>query len=279
MMAPAMNGPALILLRTTRVGPRERAFADELAQGSGLDVVHLVDGRHGPVPDEKRPVLAITEEACHELALPLVDHWIWRCGDYGLYLAKAQYPNTPYFWLIEGDVRFSRASDPFFATMAQSNADLLAGYLAPADRDWFWHPHGRGRDVTPYRCLYSAIRVSSRLVAAMLEKRQRHGRSPFRRTLWSNDEVFTATTAVHGPFTAKDFNDVSGPWYTSDYFEYSVTLDGDHLPEFGPRTQLLHSVRYGVDYQTRKTNPPLDQAWHFKGRRKLFRQVIRHLPW
>ncbi|MGI4730532.1 MAG: hypothetical protein ACRYFW_02145 [Janthinobacterium lividum] len=270
----------MILLRTTRVGDRERRFADDLAESSGFPVTYLVDGRRGPVPEESRPLIAVTDEGCARLGLPLVDYYAWRCGDYGLYLARERFPDADFFWLIEGDVRFSRfPATAFFDVMARSDADLLAGYLEPARPDWFWYQHGRGRDVTPYRCLYSTLRASVPLIDTMYQKRARHGRSLARRSLWSNDEVFTATTAVNGDFVALDFNDLDGPWYAPEYYEYKVTLDGDALPDTGERPQLLHSVRYGADLARRAINPPLDQAWHFKGRRKVSRQLIRRLPW
>lgn len=270
---------SIILLRVTRVGDRERAFADELEKGSSFKVAYLVDGRHGNVPSEARPIIALNDQSCRDLGLPIIDFYPWRCGDFGVYLARSFFPDAPHFWLIEGDVRFSCDSAPFFNAMAESNSDLLAANLRISEEDWFWTDHSRGRNVVSYRCLYSAIRLSARLVDAMLDKRQAHGKSLFRRSLWSNDESFTCTTAMNGDFIVSDFNDVEGPWYSRDLFDYNVTLDGDNLPGSKTRPQLLHSVRYGSDITSRKTHPNFKTSWHFNGRRKIARHLLRHRPW
>jgi hypothetical protein len=131
-----MSGEPIVLLRVTTVGPRERAFADQLADYSSMDVVYLPDGRKGQVPDEARPVIAINNPDLAQLGLHLTDDYAWRCGDYGLYLARKRFPNASAFWIIEGDVRFSGESPAdFFLAMRTCDADLLAPYLRPASAD------------------------------------------------------------------------------------------------------------------------------------------------
>ena len=269
-----------ILLRVTSVGYRERLFADKLEESSSLMVIYLVDGRVGNVPEEKRPLIVLNDKSCLALELPLVELYPWRCGDYGLYLARQRYPGISYFWLIEGDVRFScHPATAFFQAMKQSKADLLAAYIRRAEKEWYWTPHGRGRGVTPYRCLYSVIRVSSLLIDTMLHKRVSHGKSILRRSLWGNDEVFTCTTAINGNFLVLDINAVSGSWYRPSHYAYNVTLDGDNINGTQQSPELLHSVRFDQYVTKRSTHPLFDMSWKLRYGRKIAIKLSRHFHW
>jgi hypothetical protein len=270
----------IILLRTTEVGPNERAFAAELALGSALVVAYLVDARRRAVPDQDRPVIRIDDASCRKLGLHLVKDYGWRCGDYGVYLARMQFPRASAFWLIENDVRFSRnPPTAFFEAMAQCSHDLLAPYFSPATSEWHWFHRARGRHIKPHRCLFSAVRLSARLVDTLLDKRRKHSRSLLRRSLWPNDEAFVATTAANAGFVSADINSLEGPWYSQERFGYDVTLDGDALPCPGETTELLHSVRYGKAVTQRAMYMATDTEWHVRLRRKLGIRITPHMPW
>lgn len=273
-----MRNDAVVLLRVSCVGVRERVFAEQLEVISSLTVAYLVDARKGTVPAESRPIVAIDNDRISGLGLHLTDDYAWRCGDYGLYLARRQFPNVNAFWIIEGDVRIAgEMPELFFSAMEHSRADLLVGHFEPATRDYWWSTHGRGRGVIPHKCLFSAVRISARLADALLQKRRQHARSRWRKAAWPNDEVFVATTAVKDGFEATDFNDVGGPWYSAASFAYAVTLDGDNLPA-ARGAQLLHSVRWLEDGEKRTLNPR-SRDDRTRLTRRVAKLILPYLRW
>jgi hypothetical protein len=274
-----MDTNPVILLRVTSVGPHERDLADQLASASDLQVAFLVDGRRGPIPVEARPVVALTDDAIDALGLYRTDDYAWRCGDYGVYLARAMFPHAEAFWVIEGDVRVSgdRPAD-FFSAMRSSEADLIVGHLsrATAQNNW-WYFHGRGRNVTPYKCLFSVARISARLADVLVRTRRNQGLSYWRRVRWPNDEIFVATTAVKEGFGVSDINGIHGQWYWPEKYSYDVTIDGDQMPR-DAKVQLLHSVRWQGRSTPRGLNADVPENY-WPLRRRIATLLLPLLRW
>src|ERR1700734_2853839 len=141
----------MILVRTTTLDPETLSFGETLGEASGRPVAFRVDERRGPVASARAaPKLSLTDPACKRLGLFCPPDFAWRCGDYGLYLARAAHPNVAYFWMIENDVRVVGGQlERFFAFFDALDTDLLAGQLQPATQDRYWSHHASSKDSEP----------------------------------------------------------------------------------------------------------------------------------
>lgn len=250
---PALDSTR-ILIRATRLDARVREFADTVAAASGHRVSFLLDERKGRAADDGTSIVGLTDEKCRGLGLFLPRDYAWRCGDYGYYLARQQYPQAGFIWMIEFDVRFTgdRIAD-FFADIAtKADVDFIATALMPADSDWYWTRTCLGRGVRPYRCLFPITRLSARAIDALLDRRRAQSRRFGRRALWPNDEAMVATTLANGDFVCRDFNDFDRPYYDAASFTFVEPIDGDALvPTSGP-VRLLHPVLFGDAFVAKK---------------------------
>ena len=244
---PAADGAIVILFRTQDVDAPLAAFAAQLRDWSGMPVAFIVDERKGvaTVPDWAAKV-SLSERSCRELGLYCPKDFAWRCGDYGLYLARHANPDVDRFWLIENDVRIT-GTDPadFFAFFAARDEDFLASYIGPAPTDWYWHDSLLSRDRTPHKCFFPLCRISARALDGLLAARQSHSCSWSRRRFWPNDEGFVATGLIGDGFACADFNDFGRRFYDTSAFHFETIADGDALPACQDAVCLLHPVLYG----------------------------------
>jgi len=256
-----------LLIRTKEISRTVMELADELEAISRHPTTLIVDATDGAVRSEARAVIGLSKSACSALGLHCPADFAWRCGDYGYYLARRQFPEAELFWLIEADVRFY-GSDPahffrFFASRPE--VDFLAGSLIPADPSWFWRNTARGRDVAPYRCLFPVTRLSTRAVDAAFARRIEHGRRVSRRILWPNDEALVATTLMNGSFVSRDFNDFGPVFYSEETFYYGMPLNGECLDLAPPGVQMAHPVLFGSEYRAKmqalQQRPAPQAAW------------------
>ena len=248
MGASGDNASDVILLRTARLDPRVLAFGRELEAASGSHVAMLVDERKGGLGDCGFPKVSLTREACRRLRVYAPQDFTWRCGDYGFYVARSQFPEASAFWMIEYDVRILGDAGVFFARCAaERDIDFLGVDIRPSRIDWWWYPGVRSRDVTPYHCLFPLVRLSPRAVDALLAGRRRQSRQPLRRILWPNDESFVSTEIVQSGLTFRDINDVVPNAYDARIMSFWDVYDGDTLTERPDSPRLYHSVLYGTD--------------------------------
>lgn len=237
----------MILLRTSRVDATIEALADQFERASGEPVALLVDERGGVAKTERRKI-SLTRAACKALGLYLPPDFAWSCGDYGFYLARAQFPDETHFWMIEHDVRISGDAARFFAAWrARAKVDFVAAQIGPADSDWWWRPTVTAADAAPRRCFFPVVRLSARAIDLLGAKRRQHARRPFRRALWPNDEGFAATTAAAAGLTMADLNDAGERFYDAETFSYTNIIDGAHVAERQTGARLLHPVLAGDD--------------------------------
>src|ERR1700761_6427725 len=129
-------------------------MADELAVASGQEVAFVLDGRNPVKICSSWPIIMLTRDACSNLGLCCPSDFAWRCGDYGIYLARQEIPEVEHFWLMEHDIRIAGGRpSTFFAPFENSpQIDLLACNSRRASLDWDWYFNASGRDVLTFRC-------------------------------------------------------------------------------------------------------------------------------
>ena len=270
----------MILIRATRLDERTVRFADELGAASGLAVACILDERHG-VQASPFPKVSVTAAACQALGLHCPDDFAWRCGDYGYYLARRQFPDVPMFWMIEYDVRFSgRSPKPFFDFFARfADVDFIAAHFEPASPRWGWYRYAGGRGVEPYRCLFPLTRLSAAAADRLLAKRVAHSRQPWRRFMWPNDESFVATSVHHWGLPSGDINGFGRTFYDPASFSFLNAIDGDSLDD--RELRIYHPVAFGEAYarkvaELRRTEEPEPFS---KRLRKFVGRLLRFCPW
>lgn len=240
----------MILLRATRLTTEVAAFADELAAQSGMNVAFLLDGRHPVLVPSERERVMVTDLACRGLGLFTPPDFAWRCGDYGLYLARQLFPEERHYWLVEYDIRLAGGSPRSFFTAfaARPEVDFLACEFGAADPTWWWRPTARGLGVKPHRCLFGIVRLSARALDHLVAKRRLHSRSVLRRKLWPNDEAFVATTLANDGFACADFNGFGATFYDGETLSLTTPIDGETFQPWAKGVKIYHPVLFGADF-------------------------------
>jgi len=274
----------LILVRATRLTKPTVEFGEQLALGSADEVAFLLDGRFPVEVEVDRPIILLTEPACTQLGLFCPKDFQWRCGDYGLYLARMQFPDSRQFWLIEFDIRLSggAGSKEFFAFFEnETQPDFLACRHGPAPRDWSWYHHANGRDVIPYYCLFGIVRVSARAVDRLLEHRLMQGRRSNRRAMWPNDEAFVATTLQQKGFVCRDINGFGREFYSETTLALFTRIRGEEFASRAPTVKIYHPVLFGEDFSKGNTTSQIHETFSLRQRlvRKARRFVNRCTRW
>jgi hypothetical protein len=275
----------MILVRTTSLDAETVAFGRALGRASGLATGFLVDERKGEVDSPMGPVekVSLTAQACRQLGLYCPKDFAWRCGDYGLYVARRQHPEVAHFWMIESDVRFLGGDvAEFFGAFDRVEADLLAGQIQDAMPDWYWTHHASARDCAPFRCFFPVTRFSARALDVLLAKRVAHSHSLTRRLLWPNDEAFVATTLFFAGLICRDFNDFGRTFYTRKSFSFENVIDGDALAAEAPELRMYHPVLFGEAYArkvARLTAPKNLDTPTKRRTRRVLSEINRRLAW
>jgi hypothetical protein len=238
----------MILFRTTSFDGRSAAFLDELATATVRPIVILADERRAPVDTGSFPKVSLTDEACQSIGLFTPKDFAWRCGDYGFYLARRQFPEVKSFWMVESDVRIGNPRDFFALADRSEEPDLLAARLAPADPSWWWHPTVSAADARPYRCFFPLVRLSSRAICVLERKRVRHSQQIARRILWPNDEAFVATTIVQAGLSSSDLKSLNKSLYDDQSFSYEHPIKAENFVSDSAGPKLYHPVLWGDDY-------------------------------
>lgn len=243
----------VILFRMTRFTPATRVFAERLERESGHRVVCLVDERGGPIDVSPFPKVSLTDASCEALGIYCPPDMAWRCGDYGFYLARVQYPQASHFWLIEYDVRVSGTDlSTFFGFFEPfGETDLIAAQYRPADRDWYWRHALPARKVVIHRCLFPLVRLTASAVDRLLARRRQMSRKLTARISWPNDESLVATTLSNDGSLCRDLNGFGRTFYTDETFSYFTPFNGDVLKLDGDDGIVYHPVLFDQDY-TRK---------------------------
>lgn len=273
----------MILFRTQKFRPVDRRFAEELACCSGHQLVCVVDERSACVDVSGFPKVSLTLDACNALGLYCPKDVGWRCGDYGYYLARKQYPDEHFFWMIEYDVRFAGNPEHFFKMYKNdTSTDLLAPDLRRADTTWFWEHAIASRSAVIHRCLFPLVRLSVRAIDHLAAKRVEMARRLARRLAWPNDESFVATVLSNSPgMICRDLNDFGYQLYDSQTFSYYLPFNGDELHLNDDRLKIYHPVLFGADYEAkleRLKHHDIDHRLADRIMRRLAREVNSRMP-
>jgi hypothetical protein len=273
----------VILYRTTRYDADTAAALDALAVASGRAVAVVIDERGGAIDTDGHAKVSVTVPAVRALGLYAPPDFAWRCGDYGFYLARAQFPEVRDFWLIEDDVRIVAPAAFFALTDAHPAIDMLAGELRAAEDGWWWEATARSRDARVMRAFFPVVRMSARAIDVARDKRVAHGRLPWRRAQWPNDEAFAATAIAHAGLSWRDLNALGKPLYDPATFSFRGLIDGGAVPVApDDRAQLLHPVLSGERYRRKIASVAGEAApksrWE-KFTRRWAPRVAKRLRW
>ncbi len=243
----------MILLRTHMFGDRERRLTERLAAIPGRSVAVAADETRRTLDVGPFAKVSVTRAACIGLGLYCPKDFAWRNGDYALYLARRQFPDEHFFWLIEPDVEHSFSSDPLMFDYFDAHAelDLLATYLTASTAGWWWAQTARPHPTGVRRALFCLLRISARALDVCLNAR-RQGRWSLRdRLFWPNDEAFVATEVAHAGLRLADMNDVGKQVYDHESFGYEDPLLGDDGSFRSTPNRIFHPVLYGSEHAAR----------------------------
>jgi hypothetical protein len=275
----------MILFRTHHMPPEHWRYAAALA-GCGERLAILADERAGSFETSPWPKVSLTVPACEALGLYCTDDVGWRCGDYGFYLARQQFPDETAFWIIEPDVRIggSGPAGLFGKFREDSATDLIVADLRPADHTYFWEFTIAAPGLHVHRCLFPLVRLSARAVDLLLSRRVALSRNTWRRRQWPNDEVFVATILASTPgMICRDLNDFGETLWTPDTLSYWQPLDGDALPQTSGPPTVYHPVLFGDAYRAklleRAAGAQVDRRLRRRIKRRLIREVNRRAAW
>lgn len=134
--------------------------------------------------------------------MPSISSIGWRCGDYFLYLA-ADHLAFDHMWLIESDVYFHSDDIAALLEPAETDLDLAAFNLGPADESWYWTSSMRSLGYSDiYRCLFPLVRISRAAIQACAAARsEMHRTFDPARGHYPNDESLVATEVVSRGFS------------------------------------------------------------------------------
>jgi hypothetical protein len=260
----------LILVRATILSETTLAMADDLAAVSGQEVAFILDGRNPVTMATSRPIIKLTADACSALGLYCPPDFAWRCGDYGIYLARQQFPGATHLWLLEYDIRIAGGRvAAFFETFERRpEIDFLACNYRRASPDWDWYFNASGRDVLTFRCTFGIIRLSASAIDGLLAKRVQQAKISLRRRLCPNDEGFVATTLSNGEFSCADFNDFGRVFYNDNTMSLHIPVRGETFAPNMPGPMIHHPILWGADYErgnaSRAEKPKLGRVMALK---------------
>ena len=245
---------AAVLIRTHYLDEPLLDLAGRLRRDGMFDVFILADETHGALDTGDLPKVSLTVAATSGLGLyHAAPNLLWRCGDYGLYVARQALPRYDAFWMVEPDVRLNaaRPSDILARFPGPDAIDLLAARLGPAAADWDWALTLDAAEGPIIRCLFALVRLSVRAIDVLLEARRQAslahlelGRDP---ALWSNDEVFVASTLARRGLACRDLNDF-GQIYQEVGFSFWLPLTEREIEAGGREGWIYHPVLSGQRY-------------------------------
>lgn len=247
------NKQTCLLLRTHRFSAMEEAFLSTLRAETGFHVAVVADETASPINCGAFEKISVTRAKATHLGLYCPRDFTWRCGDYGLYLARQAMPTIKYFWQIEPDVRgsFPNWGDLFRIFDTGLDVDFIGFDLRPSEPDHWWYPSMLQRTQEVYRCLFGLARFSARALDYCYAARRHDFYNFWARVMWPNDETFTATTLQNAGMTVRDANTFGQVVYTRDSFCYTTVFRGEEFADMATPGVVYHPVLWGEDYERR----------------------------
>lgn len=260
--AESCSEKSMLLLRTHYFDTDMTEACERLAKNAGMPFAVIADETRGKVdvPGTLRK-LTIDAGVLAELGLLVCINWGWRCGDYFLAWAEQNFPDVDYFWMTEPDVylRFDDIREFFKLFDHAHNVDLIAPAYGNAPDSWAWHSSVKQSEGQHIKmCLFPLVRVSSRLIRHVHEKRiADKTRFPedkwkdagvLKRSDWPNDEAIVSNAAADAGFTGKNLNEF-GPLYDSKTFSFGLPISLKFLnKENQNQNRVFHPVLAGDRY-------------------------------
>ncbi len=246
-------GRNVIAIRTHYVNDDLLELARQLAVDDQYEVVFAIDERARAWETAEFAKLSLTIEAVTQLGLYIQDDlFLWKFGDYILYMLRQFRPDAPYVWLLENDVliNFDDQRAPFRALDLASNHDLLGTYVEKASSGWFWKSTVADLYPEVYRCFFPFIRISARAADHLFKVRREasllYGKTErFQFNRIPNDEAFVASDLVASGFSIADINQI-GTYYSARTFDFSTLFDRHAIRQSDDL--LYHSVLTGAAY-------------------------------
>jgi|GEM_PF-1848993 len=238
-------------LRTHFVDERVLRLAAELRDATDCEFALVLDETRSEIDSQGLPKIGLTNAALDRLGLYRgFEGAAWRCGDYGLYLAKQKFDRCRFFWLIEHDVRLNfRSAAEFFELFRGADAtDFFAAGLREADAHWFWRRSMSAHHARVHRCLFPIVRASARALDHLSGRRRAlcaEAASAPAEALWANDEAFAATELMNGGFVCRDFNALGAPLYTKKSFSFEGPIAQSEFEKKEIDRLLYHPVLHG----------------------------------
>lgn len=277
-----MSSQEMILLRTTWLDDAIFALMTEWQSRSGVPVAALVDNRRNPPLAPLSNLVPLNDSTFAATGLFCPSDVGWRCGDYGLYVARSQFPDVEHFWLVEDNIRIDGDVPRFFHFFDERKCvDFLAARLRPADWDYYWWPNAQGRGIIPHRCQFGLIRISAKSLDFLYTKRLDQSSRWNRRLIWPNDEAFVATTLCNSEFSCADLNSFGESFYSDE----SYRLIGDQtLRGECSNPTIVHPVPINRHVPATATTSATNRytrrdGWLVAKRTSIVRRLNRRLPW
>lgn len=143
---------------------------------------------------------------------------IWHNSDYPFYVTKKYFPDYDYYWSFEYDVFFNGKNyRPFFDKYNNRNEDLLSTLYRNVDNeDWFWKDgiDWVYSDINLYGILFPAVRLSSKAIDWLLQKRLEYAEiyknltQPYiNKSRWLFCEIFVPTELANRGFSCANIEE------------------------------------------------------------------------
>jgi hypothetical protein len=236
----------LLIVRTHRADKASLDAFDRYSSVGNFDVTFCCDEREREVDPGGRAKIGFSDATLAGLGLFPHPHSGWRCGDYFYYVARKNFGQYRYYWMIEPDVWIHTEDlDAFFAQFRDHQSDLLATKFGPRDWKWGWY----GTVSQHYKQVYGCVFPISRLSGAAIDfcfnarKTATASMAPEDFRSWPNDEAFVANELVNAGFHCEDLNAPERTVYTLKTFANAALFDDRVLFSSQPDGMIYHPVR------------------------------------
>jgi hypothetical protein len=236
----------LLIVRTHRADKASLDAFDRYRSVGNFDVTFCCDEREREVDTGGRAKIGFSDATLAGLGLFPHPHSGWRCGDYFYYVARKNFGQYRYYWMIEPDVWIhTQDLDAFFAQFRDNQSDLLATKFGPRDWKWGWYGTVSPHYKQVYGCVFPISRLSGAAIDFCFNARKTATASmvPEDFRSWPNDEAFVANELVNAGFHCEDLNAPERTVYNLKTFANAALFDDRVLFSSEPDGLIYHPVR------------------------------------
>lgn len=172
---------------------------------------------------------------------------MWSNGDYRFYYIRKYFPNYDYYWQTEYDVFCNAESyKDFLDEFKDDNADLISQEKATNSKTtmetWYWNAKDEWiyKDVKKYSSFFPVVRLSSKAIDFLYEKRLEHGKifsqlNDKTDNRWIHCEMFVPTELINNGFSHRYFEEYL-------YYKPEIDLNNDRVFE-KQNGRLYHPIK------------------------------------